>query len=220
MKKVNIILLLLCFLWACEPNYKNPDETLYLSQIIKEWIVDDTDMLEFDMLGSDSTVMHFKEQDSQLSISSFSATRGGFFESYHVTAFENYRQHFIVGDTLAYYIQMEASRSRDAGNIMNFSFFGYDWGYDVTYDKIRTVNMRDEESFQYKWEHSDPINSSCEILVNIEVNHEMCDSVMHFTLEDFKESFVDETVTEFYYAKHVGLVKFARNDGTVFERVW
>ena len=219
MKKNTFLFLLAGILLSCGPDWSNPDETLTLIPKIKEWIVNDPDRLTFSMLGTDSTQLNFSEQYSDFG-SGGSASKGGFLSSYHVISYETYNQSFKANDSLSVFqINMEPSTNTGSGNFIQISLYGSRWKYDVSYEKMYFVSVDTDDTHNTKWSH-DKIFSTVELLDTIKIQNVVCDSVMHFTMKDFVEDFSNETVTEVYYAKHIGLVKFVKHSGIEFERVW
>jgi hypothetical protein len=65
---------------------------------------------------------------------------------------------------------------------------------------------------------NEAINSTVETLDTLSANGIRYDGILHFTLLDFKEEWTDFTITEVYFAKHIGLIKYSFNNGVTYER--
>lgn len=220
MKKQLILLFALALiLYSCEPNWDKPDKSISLIPKVKEWIVDDSDYLSFDMIGSDSTQIHFEEYNSNYG-SGGEATSDGFLSGYYIVTYERFSQYYLVNDSTGLFqINMEPSPHTDSGNFIDLLLFGTEWQYDMTYEKMYFVSLHRHHEYNHKWQ-KDGIRSTCTLLDSLEVNGVTCDSVLFFQLNDFKSSLSVETVTELYYAKHIGLVQFSRNDSLSYKRNW
>lgn len=211
-------LIIVLFLFSCRPDFEHPDEVLDLMPSLKEWIVEDPDLLEFRMSGSDSSSYLFEEDYSDISYQ-YGASSSKMFD-YYVTHEEHFYQSYQInrGDE-EMVITMSPSSRQSHGNLFSIELMGTKLGYDFTYHRVHVVRLEAGNSGGSSWGASST-KSTCTLLDSLAINLQVCDSVYHFKLADFEDALLPESVTEIFYAKHIGLVKFIRNDGTEVVRKW
>lgn len=218
MKSFPLILILVILLSFISCN-SEPDVSTVLIAETKTWVVDNEELLNFEMLGTNSEILEFEEDYSRYSIVTGTSS-SGLFDKY-IEERECYNQSFSINEQLyAYQVSLESTDIGLHGNIIVFVLYDIRWAYDITYNRLYYVASQFDGNYNSKYYDKDNITSTYELLDSVAINNVVCDSVMHFVLNDFEEEFVDTTVTELYYAKHIGLVKFVEHGGNKFERVW
>ncbi len=134
---------------------------------------------------------------------------------------DDYRQKFTVSYGHNYNMLVSASYP-PYGDIFYVSIGDTNFQYDFRFNKIIQV----EEKQRYKslgmvndsYDNNTPIYSTIEYLDSYVVNEETYFDIMHFTLNDFTDTFDDLTVTEIYLAKHEGLIYYKLHNGVIYEK--
>ncbi len=194
-------------------------ETFYFNEYHAGWIT-------LDSIG-DSFVMTDNNGISQ----SFTMTGNSYYLNKSWSSFlgvntimtytEYQYQYYTSSFGISHSISLTAGRP-PFGDDLYVTLNGVGFAYDFDF----AIVSRLDTPFGYKsmlmtdkgYEVPDEIQSKVEILDSLVTPYTRYDEVLHFTFNDFNESWTDKTVTEIFLAREEGLVKYILAGGISGER--
>lgn len=213
---INLFFLVLAAgLSSCGDDFALKKEKHYVEEEHKNWLTDDSPGAVFIMQDNNGISSEFKMFSSSSSMRQsesavlFIPTKKTYFESFSQVYHSSFNKNFSV--SLYAYTDYDEIRVQ-LGKVY------FAWHFETK--RIDRLGVKDESIFTiYDDPSQDPgIHSTVEFLDSLLVNNTLYTDVMHFKLADLEEEWKDKTVTEFYIAKHYGLIKYALANGLTYER--
>jgi len=211
------------FLLSCGGEGEHPlkEEHYYLEEVHKEWLAPDSIGEVFIMKDINGISSSFRmTRNNETFGKSWSTFLGiNTRTSYTEECFQSFKSGFgmVLG------ISMRAN-SPPHGDHITISLEQVDFSYDFDFETIyslytpfgnKNLLMTDKG---YEAHDDLEIMSTVEILDSLLTAYGTYQEVLHFTLKDFNNYWIDFTVIEIYLAKEVGLVKYVLASGISSER--
>lgn len=218
MNKYLLILLVIVFC-SCSDDHAWWKENLYVAGENKEWLAPDLEGSSFIMVDNNKISQGFLmfQNSSELSPSTSSyfgiRTRITKTESYVQTWRSNFGKYIMLIITAG----VEPYGDRFRINMHNLEFM-YDFKFKTIGDISLDANPKSKTMTDTGYVETDSIFSVVDLQDTLTVQGVKYSGILHFRLEDFKDQWTDFTIREIYLAKNVGLIKYALNNGIVYER--
>lgn len=221
MKSKLLVLGLLLYLCSCRIYDDTITDWYYVSDDLKEWLVVDSINFRFMVKDNHSIGREFVMIENGHEFSPGSSYFAGI--KYHVSQRENYYQRFGSNYGDSYSISLNPTFNDDIfGEQIDFYLQNLSFSYDFKFEEI----IRLETNNQYRWltitsegiEDNTLFQSTVEFLDEITMNDQIYFDILHFQLKDFEPFWNENTITEVYYARKLGLLRYKMNNGLTFER--
>ncbi len=216
LKPVKYICLLIpiLFFTSCGEDFAFTTKYNYLEEETKTWSIPDSlNKTSFEMADNNGISSTFNDLTTQIS---FSTGRSGFLfvpvsksqtENIYISCQSNYG--------LAFSMYLYASFD-NFGDYINMNLGDTNFSYDLKYKELSSVGIKNayiskivtDEGLQ-----GEKIFSKVEIIDNYSIGDKKYAQVLHFSLNDFESKIDVFTITDIYYAKQIGLIKYTYPNG-------
>ena len=203
---------------SCGDDSALTEKYYYVKQKNKEWLVNDSLAKPYEMIDSNGITYSFSETYTQHGYSEgasgflFVTTRKSFRENYHLSSTSNY------GTSFSMYLY--ASYWDGSDDVIHLYIDNITIHCDLTTTGIDYFGCRQNN---VKWTQTDENDKNsvfvkAEFLESINVKDCVYKGVLHCKLKDNINVLDDKDITEIYYAKGVGLIKYILKSSIVVER--
>lgn len=120
-------------------------------------------------------------------------------------------------------ISLAANRN-PFGDEFEFQLNNLSFSYNFKFNKVIYVKLDDNKKrdnmtdINFESGEAGKIYSTVKIFDSLIVNMKTYYNVIHFSLNDFKDEWENFTITDIYYAKEYGLIKYIYHNGIYYER--
>lgn len=213
------LVLAILLLTSCGDDFAFSTKYNYLEEDTKEWnIADSIVNKHFEMIDNKGITYSF---DNLSTKTDFSTGRSGFLfipvsksltENIYITCQSNYGLSF----SLYLYAGFDSF-----GDFINMNFGDTNFSYDFKIKKLSSVGVKNAYISKIITEdglEGENILSEVEIIDNYMLSGKKYAKVLHFCLKDFENIIDPLCITEIYYAKQIGLIKYVYNSGISVSR--
>lgn len=103
------------------------------------------------------------------------------------------------------------------GDQLYISLANTGFAYDLKHNTVSRINTPLGDRFKIRtnkgYEEDEPINSTVEIIDLLEIEGSVYHDILHFSFDDFNDSWTDFTITDIFVTKQLGLIKYRYNNG-------
>lgn len=219
MKNRSVIVILLFLLVSCNTYNEVITDWYYLDEEQKGWLVDSTN-LSFVMCDQNGISRAFVQNEKDHYFLEGSSFFAGI--KHGMSQREYYYQNFQSNYQDRLNISMHADIESDiSGGDLWISLNDLTFSYDYFHEEITKIELRD--TMVWLSVTSDGIedsmfNSTLMFLDEYTQDDITYEDVFYFNLNDFHAIWNDNTITELYFSKGIGLLRYNLNNGLVFKR--
>lgn len=203
---------------SCGENSALTEKYYYVKEENKAWLVNDSLAKLYEMIDNNGITYNFSGACARQEFSEGSAgflfvtTQKSFRERYYLSSSSNY------GTSFSMYLYATTWDGYDDEVHLTIDNVNIDCG--LASKKIYSFNCRQSN---VKWTQSDENDKNsvfvkAEIFDSINVRNHIYKGVLYCRLKDNINVLDDKDITEVYYAKGVGLIKYVLKSGIVVER--
>lgn len=211
----------LFLIFACKEDTALTHKTYYIEESTKEWYINDSISANFVMIDSKGLQSSYTMNSNYTDFSPGKTTIMGI--PTKATKTEQKYQSFNSTYNLSFSISVYP-HTDNFGDELQIYLGEYSFGYDLLQQRVTNVwNPYGNASLMmtsdgYKIQNHE-IKSTIEFLDEYTVQGKTYESVLHFTSKDFIDKFTDFSITDIYYTKQFGLIKFVYKNGIINERI-
>jgi hypothetical protein len=199
---------------SCGEKSALREVTYFFEEENRDWIVNATSGDNFLMTDSFRITQSFQMNNNSCYFTEGSSgilvftTKRSFWE-YHY-------QEFISNYGISFSLSLTAG-DKPFGDNLYISLANTDFAYDLKHNTISRISTLFGARFKIRtdkgYEDDEPIYSTVELIGSLEIEGSVYKDILHFSFNDFNESWTEFTITDIFVAKQLGLVKYRYNNG-------
>ena len=214
MNKLFVLFVTFAFFSSCGEDHALNEETFYFQEEHKAWFTDFEYGDHFVMKDENGISQSFRLSYEDYY---FDKSWGGILGfTTHMSHTEYRYQEFVSNFGNSFHVSMRAAWP-PFGDLLSMEVNDIYFTYDFSFNVLSHIDT----PYGYKWltmmedeyDANATIYSKAQFLNNYELNGVVYENVLRFELKDFTESWHETTITEFYVAQRIGLIKFKYNNG-------
>ncbi len=204
------LLIPILFFTSCGEDFAFTTKYNYLEEETKAWSIPDSlNKTSFEMVDNKGISSTFNELTTQIS---FSTGQSGFLfipvrksqtENIYISCNSNYGLNF----SMYLYAGFDVF-----GDYLNMNLGETNFSYDFKYKELSSVGIKNAYISRIVTDEGlegEKIFSKVEIIDNYTIGDKKYAQVLHFRLNDFETKIDIFTITDIYYAKQIGLIKYS-----------
>ncbi len=203
---------------SCGDDFALSKKYYYVTEKNKAWLVNDSLTKPYEMVDNNGITYNFSGASARQEFSEgtsgflFVTTQKSFRESYYLSSSSNY------GTSFSMYLYAPYWDGSD--DVIHLTMDNITIHCDLT---SYTIDYFGCSQNNVKWTDTDENNQNsvfvkAEFLDSINVRNRVYNGLLHCKLKDNINVLADKDITEIYYAKGVGLIKYVLKSGIVVER--
>jgi len=214
-----LILIFMTALCSCGEDWAFKEETLTIAAENRDWVTEDQYGASFIMVDNHKISQGFR---MNLNSTDFSPSSTSYFgirthltktESFTQAWSSNFGQRFMTILTAGF----EPFGDRFSISINELNFM-YDFSFKTIGHIYFNSSSKSKTMTNTGYAENETIYSIVQLLDTLTVNGVRYDGILYFNLLDFKDEWSDFTITEIFFARHTGLIKYTLRNGVTYER--
>jgi hypothetical protein len=220
LSKLLFAFIVITHLISCGEKSAIKEETLYFQDENKGWLTSDSTGYNFIMIDNNGISQSYtKEWDTY----EFSKSWGSFLGvNTEMTHAEYHYQPYYSSYGTPYSLSLSAG-FEPFGDGLHIKLGEIEFDYDLKHKTISSIYINTETKSKLMTDkgyevQGEDILSTVNILYSYSTDYHNYDTVLHFQLGDFKNTWEDFTITDIYVAKNNGLVSYKLHNGIFYVR--